>query len=153
MLRKPEMLGEDWAALGQNGGALQHVLQLAHVAWPGVLLQQLQRFMGQAWPRSVALCEKVPRQGRDIVAPFGQRRQLNGKYRKPIEEVFAKLLLLHKVAKIGIGCRDHTNIDAKDVGAAQPLHLAPIEKAQQLRLQTQRQLANLVQKKRAAMRA
>ena len=45
------------------------------------------------------------------------------------------------------------HIDPEDVRAAQPLHFALVEEAQQLGLHAQRQLAYLVEKQCAAMSA
>ena len=65
---------------------------------------------------------------------------------EPVKQVFAKLFFLRLLGEIGVGGGNHPHVHPEHVGAAQPLHLALIQKAQQLGLNAQRQLADFVQK-------
>lgn len=62
--------------LGKDRGALEHVLQLAHVAGPAVALELVQRLGGQVGEASAQLAgragEQVPGQGRDVVAALAR---------------------------------------------------------------------------------
>src|SRR5690606_35252736 len=69
-LRQVQVGHVDALALGQRQGALEYVLQLAHVAWEGIAGQRRQRRLGQL-RRLPALAGGQPRQDRT-----GQLRQV-----------------------------------------------------------------------------
>ena len=64
---------------------------------------------------------------------------------QPVEQVRPELLLLDELAEIAVGRRDQPRVAAQRARAAQPLELALLQHAQQLRLQLQRDLADLVE--------
>ena len=97
------------------------------------------------------LLHEVPDQQRNIFGPLAQRRDADGKHVEPIVQIGAELLLAHHRFQIAIGRRDQPRIGAQRPRRAQPLELALLQNAQQLRLQLQRHLADLVQKHGAAI--
>ena len=58
----------------------------------------------------------------------------------------------HTLLQVSVGGRNHPYIHAQIVVAADALHLALLQKAQNLALQRQRHVADFVQKQRSAMR-
>jgi hypothetical protein len=58
----------------------------------------------------------------------------------------------HRGLEVPIRRRDHAHVDLERQRAADALELLFLERAQDLRLQRQRQLANLVEKQRPSMR-
>ncbi len=65
-------------AAREDDGALDHVLELAHVARPGVVHQPLERAARRVQARSAVLravqAEEVVDEQRDVLAPRAQRR-------------------------------------------------------------------------------
>src|SRR5262245_36468380 len=89
---KRQVLWCDQLAFTQNGGALETVAQLSHVAGPRVMKQQplgVGRNACRSFAESLGeLCKERFAERQDVVCPFPQRRQLNRKYMEAIEEVF-----------------------------------------------------------------
>src|SRR5208337_1523516 len=87
--RQAQMLRKNRAALGENGSALDHMLQLAHIARPRVLFQQPDRLLRQHRVATLRLklAQEMASQRFHVCAALRQRRQLNGKYRQAVEEV------------------------------------------------------------------
>src|SRR5207302_543029 len=88
-------LDADPRARRQHDGALDHVLELAHVAWPVVFGEQVERFghhlqIAFAIFIAVLLEEMMDEQG-DIVLAVAQRLQLNRDDVQAIEEIIAEL--------------------------------------------------------------
>ena len=94
----------------------------------------------------------MPRQDEDVVAALAQRRNLDREHRQPEEQVLAELPLGHPLLEVAVGRGDDADVDVQRLGAADPLETPLLERAQDLRLQRQRQLADLVEEQRAAMR-
>ena len=69
--REVERRGIDGQVAREQGGALQHVAQLADVSRPGMVEQ---RAFGIAVRRAAAF-EERPRQRQDVVAALGERGQ------------------------------------------------------------------------------
>ena len=83
---------------GQHHRALDHVLQLADVARPVVLHQQVERRSGQLETGFAVLLavlrEEVLREQRDVVLPLAQRRQVDADDVQAVEEVLAEAPVL-----------------------------------------------------------
>ena len=88
-------------------------------------------------------------QGRDVAAPFAQGRQVNRTDMQAVVEITAKTTQSHLLGQIAVG-RDHQAKIGLDRGGATHWFVGPLlQQAQQLDLHGQRQLADLVEKKRA----
>ncbi len=62
-----------------------------------------------------------------------------------IIEVFAKALLAHELLEVLIGRRDDARVDLDGIGAADPFEGFLLQKAQQLDLQRERQIADFIE--------
>src|SRR5271154_6967705 len=102
---------------------------------PCLLLELLRRF------EQKLLCK----QG-DIVAPLPQRRQMHLDDIQSVEKVFAKFPLLDHLCKVPIGCANQANVDAYGLVAPQSLKISFLNHSQQLGLQSQPEVADLIQK-------
>jgi hypothetical protein len=76
--------------VGQDAGALDHVLQLADVPRPGVAPQAFER-SGRDVPQGLGhlppeLLHEVPREKGDVVRPFSQRRDADGAHDEDADE-------------------------------------------------------------------
>ena len=100
MLR--DEVGTDPAAGGEHDGALDHILELAHVARPVVGHQHVER-LGHELESGLAillavLLDEVLHEQRDVVFPVPQGRQLHVDDVQPIEQIFAEAPLVHQLA-------------------------------------------------------
>ena len=71
--------------------------------------------------------------------------------REPEVEVRAEGAAVDLLAQVAVGGGDDAHVDLRGCVGADAAHLARLEHAQQLRLQRQRQLADLVEEQRAAV--
>jgi hypothetical protein len=70
---------------------------------------------------------------------------------EPVEQVGAKPRVVDLTAEVAMGRRDHADVDLDRLRAADPADRARLERAQQLRLLIDRELADLVEEQRAAV--
>ena len=80
-----------------------------------------------------------------------ERWKRHGKHIEPVIQVHSELFFGDQSGEILIGCSHHTHIDAMGMRAAQPFELLLLQNPQQLRLQFERNIANFIQKYRAAV--
>src|SRR5437879_3972917 len=141
------------AAFGQNHGALNDILQLAHVAGPIVALQFLDVMFRQARARdsepASGLLDKVLRKLLDILETLTQGRDINGENAEAVVQVEAKTACFGLSQKIAITGGDQTDLDASRPLVPHSLELAFLKDPQQLALQVQRDLPNFIKKQRA----
>ena len=142
-------------AVGQHDGAIDRVLQLAHIAGPveggqqgqglgvspatGLPSSALKRWMKARPGRG------CPRGGRAAPAPRWGRRS-GGRYRSSRKRPSAHLL-----RQVAVGGGDDAHVDLDRALGADRVDLAFLQGAQQLDLHVQRQLADLVQEQGAAV--
>ena len=82
----------------------------------------------------------------NVLASFPQRRDSQAENVEPEVKIAAKTALRHCLLQVAIGSGQNAYIDGNSLGAAHRADLAFLNGAQQLRLQIDRQLANLIQK-------
>src|SRR5262249_28757999 len=96
-----EVRDRDLWARRQDHGAFERVLELTHIAWPGILLQHLQCCWRDREPRAVDLTaivgQKMLHQRRNVLAPVPQWRQGEGDHIEPVVQVLAEGPLLHRL--------------------------------------------------------
>src|SRR4051812_5217582 len=135
---------------------LEDVLQLANVARPVVRLQRLDRCAGKLQHRAAHLLAEVDdermRERRDVLAALPQRRHGDGEDVEAIPEVFSEAARGHLPGQVAVGRRDDADVDVERPVAAHPLEVAVLQHPEQLRLQLERQLADLVEEERGAVR-
>ena len=77
---------------------------------------------------------------------------MNGDHAQPPVEILTKLALLHHLRQILVGGGDHAHIDFNRPAAAHALNRLFAERAQQFHLRARIDLADLIEKKSAAIR-
>src|SRR5512143_2243715 len=92
------------------------------------------------------------REEHDIVRTVAQRRQRDRDDVEPIVQVLAELAALHRASEIHVRRGDDAHVDRDRFGAADPPRPTLLEYAQQLALKTKRQVTDLVEEERAAVR-
>ena len=137
-------------------GALDAVLELADVAGPRVGLQLLDGG-GRQHQRLLVLIAAEPldemrRQHRDVVGPLAQRRNRDRKHRQAEIEILAELPRRDLRAQVAVGRGDDAHVHLQQRGAADALEALFFERAEDLRLQVQRQIADFVEEQGAAVR-
>ena len=99
----------------------------------------------------VELADEMLRQKRDVFLTIAKRRQVDGKDREPVVQVFAKPAFLNCSARLLIRCGDDANIEFEFLFAAKPTNPSVFQYAEELRLQLERHLSDLVEKQRSAI--
>src|SRR5260370_28385890 len=89
---------------------------------------------------------------RDLRGALAQRRDRNGDAVQPEVQIAAKCALREQRREIAVGRCDKANIYGARPERTDALNLAALEHAQELRLRRGRHLADLVEKKRPAVR-
>ena len=101
--------------------------------------------------RLVDAVQKVQRERADVFAPLGQRRQADRDHVEPVEQVTPEVAARHLDRQVAVRRRDQPHVHRQLALAAEPHDRALLQGAQQLGLHQQRQLADLVEKDRAAV--
>ena len=70
----------------------------------------------------------------DVLAALAQRRHVERDDVEPVVEVLAEALLLHHMAEVLVRRGDDADVHADRLGGAEPLELAFLQHAQDLRL-------------------
>ena len=87
----------------------------------------------------------------DVVLSLAQRRDLDEEDAQPVVEVLAKAARRDLAGEIAIGGRDEPYVDVARAVLSDALVLAFLNGAEELGLQLERDLADLVEKERAAV--
>ena len=87
----------------------------------------------------------------DVVLSLAQRRDLDEEDAQPVVEVLAKAARRDLAGEIAIGGRDESYVDVARAVLSYALVLAFLNGAEELGLQLERDLADLVEKERAAV--
>ena len=90
-------------------------------------------------------------QQRDVLRPLAQRRKQDREDAEAIVQVFAERLLADGLEQVAVGRRDDADIDFDRGRPANPLELAFLQDAEQLRLRLERELADLVEEDRPSI--
>src|SRR5439155_910997 len=151
-----EQLGQLHALdAGEDEERLEHVLELAHVAGPGVLEERPQRAGGREREggamRAVEARDEVLDERRQVFAPLPERRERDREHAQAIVEVAAKLPRLDHAPEVAVGGGDDAEVDPPHAGGAERPHLPVLHDAQELRLERGREVLDLVEEERAAV--
>src|SRR3990167_4807496 len=154
--RRRQIGDGDAIARGEDHGPLQHVLQLADVARPGVAREEVEGLRGHradllALRRGVAL-EEEPGGGGVVPPPLPERREDDVDDVEPVVEVAAELPARHRLLQVPVGRRQDANVDRDRRRGADAPDLALLERAEQLDLDRRRRLGDLVEEQRPVAR-
>ena len=95
--------------------------------------------------------DEMLREHQDVVGAFAKRRNRDRKHRQPEVQVFAELTRRDGGLQMPIGRRDDADVHLQRDRAADALEPLFLQGPQDLRLQRQRQIADFVEKQRAAV--
>ena len=135
--------------------APDHVLELADITRPRVLLEQAHRLARDGGHLPVVLeaelAEEVLRQRGDLFPPRSQRGNGNRDHVEAIVEVLAELPARHQGGEIPIGGGDQSHVRGDELGPAHAEELPVLDDVQELGLQAERHLPDLIEEKGALM--
>ena len=95
--------------------------------------------------------EEVIREQQHVGLPLAQRRDEDREDVQAVEQVLAEGAGGNRVLEVGVGRGDEADVDLDRLDAADPLELALLQHAQQLDLGGEVDVADLVEKERAAV--
>ena len=135
--------------------ALNHVLELADVPRPVVLLQSARDRVRNRLDRlrhgpGEPIGQMLREQG-DVFAALPQRRKRDRKHVEPVVEIVPESVLTDLVGEVAIGSRDDPHVDVDGARAPEAFELPFLQDPQQLRLELNRQVPDLVEEQRSAM--
>ena len=145
----------DDARVGEIGGKLQHVAQLADIAGPVVALELGERVLADGNGPLHArgnLHQHLAREQRNVLRPLPQRRDADVEGAEPVVKVRTKTAVADGVLQIGVARREDADVDRDLLHTADRADGALLKRAQQLRLDLQLHLGNFVEQQRAALR-
>src|SRR5258706_8062677 len=115
---EPALIDCEVLCFGDNQRPFNHILQLTNVSRPGIGLQSIQSyFLYLADLLSRFPCEPIDEvfnQHGDIFLAFAQRRNLDRKHIKAIEEIAAKCAASNSVLQVTVGGGDHSHISSNE---------------------------------------
>ena len=96
--------------------------------------------------------QKTLRQQRNVPRPLAQRRQVDFHHAQPEKQILAERPRLHQILQVLVRRRDQPHVGRQRFVRADPLKRPFAQKAQQLHLDRRVNLADLIEKQRAALR-
>src|SRR6185437_888529 len=136
--------------------AFDHVAQFAHIAWPGISHEHINRvFTDFTRPAAVSgrkFLQEVPGQQRNVLLALTKGSHVKRNYVETIKKVFAEVAARDFILQVLIGGSDHAYIHLDSFIIAHASELLLIQLAQHLGLGFQAHVADLVQKQRALVR-
>src|ERR1017187_2070524 len=137
---QPEVDGAHHLTLRHQHGPLHGVIQLAHVARPGVGQQRLDGGFVKPRQRLAVvfgmLAQKLAGQNRDILAPVAQRGQAELDGVQAEQQILTEPALGNFFRDLGIGRREYPHIHPPGLRRTHALELAGLQRAQQFGLQS-----------------
>ena len=130
--------------------------QLAHVARPAILPQQVEGRAAQAHLAALVFGAELADEGvghqDDVAGALAQGRQVQGDDVESLVEVQAEASLAHHLLEVAVRRGDDAHVDGDRLVATHALNAALAEHTQQLYLSRDVNLADFVEKDRAAAR-
>ena len=91
-------------------------------------------------------------QVRHLFATFPQRRDVDADHAEPVVQVFAELTFGHPLLEVRVGRGEHPDVHRLRTCLADRHDLGLLEESKQLRLDVERQVADLIEEQRASDR-
>src|SRR5208283_3108109 len=149
-----QVLGAEQIARSENNGALNNVFELANVARPGVALQQFERLGLDAFHGLLEdggiMAQEVMRDDGDILEALLERRRLDAHDVDAVVEVLAELAFGHELGEILVSGEDEPRAQGNELAGTEAAELHLLQHAKKLDLGKEAEVANFVEKKRAA---
>src|SRR5207245_2147745 len=137
----------------EQDGALDEVFEFADVAGPGIVDERVHGVGGNVFNRFVQLAavflHEIAHEKRHVPRALAQRGRLNGENVQTVIEIAAEGFPGDEAGEVLVGGGDQAHVHAHRARAADALEFLLLEDAQELRLELERDVANLVEEERA----
>src|SRR3990172_727463 len=130
---------------------LDRVRELAHVAWPAVALEPLQRAGREPAGWMMLLLQEEPSERQDVLASLTQRRDEQREHPQAVVEILAELQPGDAGSQVLVGRTEDAHIHGEGARVADAADLATLEDTKELRLQRERHLADFIEEQRTAV--
>jgi hypothetical protein len=151
-----ELLGGDFRAIGEDGGALDRILKLADVSGPGIREQAgagvASQFQGGLSKFAPETLEKMFCQKQHVIPALAEGRDRDGDGGNSKIKILAKSFSRNGFLKIFVRGGEDADVDFDSLRSADALELLLLEHAQQFALNAEGKLADFVEKQRATVR-
>src|SRR5262245_17381743 len=141
--------------LRQDHAALDHVLELAHVARPAVGLERRQRFgrrpLDPLVEAAIVTANEVIDEERHVLDPLPEWRDDDRHDVEPLVQIVAEGAARDGLPEVRVGRGDEPDVDLDRARAADALDLALLEHPQELHLEVGPQGADLVEEQGAPL--
>src|SRR4029077_20210058 len=122
-----------FGAIAQNYGALDHIGELAHVAWPWVGEEFVKDVLGDLSKVFFGLLGKptqeVIRQDRNVFFSFSQGRQRDGDHIEAVVQILTKGSAKHRDFEIAIRRRNNAHVYGDGLVSAHAFDLTLLKEA------------------------
>src|SRR5580704_108749 len=148
-------LDADHRTAREDAGAFDHIAELADVAGPGMRAEPPEAVgidpgkLLAEFPLEMG--DEMVGQPRDVLATLAERRDVNRQHVQSIEEIGAQATIRDVALEVAIRGRDEANVDANRARCADAFDLLFLQRAQELHLTLERQLADLIEEQRRAV--
>ena len=137
--------------VAQSDAVGDRVLQLAHVARPGVALQRLEQLSGGPFGAATVRFPEMLREHRNVTRALPQRGDRHARHSESKVEIVPEAALVDLALQIATRGAKDPHVHARPPGATDALHLCALDRAQQFGLQRYVEVANLVEEQRPAV--
>src|SRR5438552_3349644 len=138
-----------------DDGPLDHVLELPHIARPGIPDESVQALRSDGLDAllepATQLREEVLGEQRDVLGALAQRRHAHGEDGQPVEEIASERAPLDLGLEVLVGGGDEADVDVDGPVGAHRGHLLLLDGPQELALEVQGHLPDLVEEEGAAV--
>src|SRR5690349_4502060 len=143
-------------AIGHEHGALDRMIQLAHISRPRVAQEQLHRVGRETVTELLVIAhavasEEMRGEERYVFPSLTERWQLQLDRVEAKQQVLPEPPRADLAVDVRVGGRDDAHVGSSRPRCPDTLELAALEDTEQLRLLRQRQISDLVEKQRAAL--
>ena len=97
------------------------------------------------------MLEKMRGQNRHLFPPVSQRWNMNPYYVQAVKQILSEATVINRSFQIRVGRRQHAHVYPHRLGLADRLDLRLLEKAHELRMNLEREIADLIEKERSAI--
>src|SRR3989441_6088964 len=139
---------EHLLAILQHHDSPHHILELTHIAAPGILQESGGRLRRELLPSAVLLVELREESGgqaEDLLFAFSQRRDANLHHVETVVEIFPEVTAGERVLEIPIRRRHDSNVDIDDPVPADPREAEILKDMQKLGLEGEGKFGDLVE--------
>src|ERR1700733_4463711 len=152
--RKPTLIDCETLGFTYNDRTLNHVLQLANIARPGIRLQQIKALLTNCLKvlscSSRKTIDEVPDEEGNVFSSFAQGRHLNWKNVEPVKQIAPERARRDGSLQVAVRSGNDPNIGLDGSSSTDTLKFVFLQNTQESDLRHGRELPNLIEEDRAS---